>query len=122
VGLVGASDDVVQRVQEAWLDRLQSIAALKSSTTNRVTKLVRLSTKVQSSVITSEIMMKMDLVVMGVPSLSGIEGDRDDESLEGGVVVQYLNGVYGAMETELANRIKRVTDNHRLWVIAGIES
>jgi hypothetical protein len=69
-------------------------------------------------------MMKVDLAVLGVPPLSeAISEDRpDDESLEGTMVLQYLNGLYGDLEMEMADRIKRVRDNHRLWVVAGIRN
>ena len=55
MGLIGASDDVVKRVQDAWLDRLQAIAALNTSTSaKRISKRVSRLSKVQLSGITSD--------------------------------------------------------------------
>ncbi len=125
VGLVGASDEVVKRVQDAWLDHIQAIAALHESTKR---KIVRRATnfssnrnnKVHLNGVTSEMMMKIDLAVLGIPSLmsDGHASEKDPRDR----VLQYLNGVYCYIENELADRIKRVRDNHRLWVVAGIES
>ena len=124
VCLVGASDDVVKRVQDAWLDRLQaSVASIATANhlKRKITKRVSRGTnKIESSVITSEMMRKIDLGVFGFPSLRD-NGDGSDESGEGSIrIMLYLNELYGYLEKELADRIKRVRDNHRLWVVAGI--
>jgi hypothetical protein len=126
VGLVGASDDVVKRVQDAWLDRIQASATSTTSIKRKITnRISRGANKVESSVITSEMMRKIDLGVFGFPSLSDRDGygDGSDESGEGSSrVMLYLNELYGYLEKELADRIKRVRDNNRLWVVTGIRN
>ncbi len=82
----------------------------------------RVNNKIQSSSITPEMMMKIDLCVIGVPSLSDSDVSCGEswEWERDGMVLQYLNEVYRDLES--ADRIQRVRDNHRLWVIMGIDS